>query len=134
MDGKFIRGLISRMWLLPSMMEAWMLNLNSLLLEMRFSQVKELYWEWVYHKICVITVQSVQVHSENHLLTMPLESTFCSIVGYVFTRGGYVEMSTKLSLPLGRTLDRYAVVAFWNRESCRKEASNDKFSIVKSSP
>ncbi|KAB1213033.1 hypothetical protein CJ030_MR5G013087 [Morella rubra] len=27
--------------------------------------------------------------------------------GYVFTRGGYVELSTKLSLPLGRTLDRY---------------------------
>ncbi|XP_023525069.1 uncharacterized protein LOC111788795 [Cucurbita pepo subsp. pepo] len=27
--------------------------------------------------------------------------------GYVFTRGGYVELSTKLSLPLGSTLDRY---------------------------
>lgn len=27
--------------------------------------------------------------------------------GYVFTRGGYVELSKKLSLPLGRTLDRY---------------------------
>ncbi|KAG8653219.1 hypothetical protein MANES_06G180101v8 [Manihot esculenta] len=27
--------------------------------------------------------------------------------GYVFTRGGYVELSKKLSLPLGYTLDRY---------------------------
>uniref|UniRef100_A0A9I9DJX2 Uncharacterized protein n=1 Tax=Cucumis melo TaxID=3656 RepID=A0A9I9DJX2_CUCME len=27
--------------------------------------------------------------------------------GYVFTRGGYVELSTKLSFPLGSTLDRY---------------------------
>ncbi|XP_071708898.1 protein HIGH CHLOROPHYLL FLUORESCENCE PHENOTYPE 173, chloroplastic [Rutidosis leptorrhynchoides] len=27
--------------------------------------------------------------------------------GYVFTRGGYVDLSTKLSLPLGNTLDRY---------------------------
>ncbi|KAG6730595.1 hypothetical protein I3842_01G088700 [Carya illinoinensis] len=27
--------------------------------------------------------------------------------GYVFTRGGYVELSKRLSLPLGRTLDRY---------------------------
>lgn len=27
--------------------------------------------------------------------------------GYVFTRGGYMELSKKLSLPLGRTLDRY---------------------------
>ncbi|XP_058228202.1 protein HIGH CHLOROPHYLL FLUORESCENCE PHENOTYPE 173, chloroplastic isoform X2 [Rhododendron vialii] len=27
--------------------------------------------------------------------------------GYVFTRGGYVELSKKLSLPLGRSLDRY---------------------------
>ncbi|KAE7997532.1 hypothetical protein FH972_002159 [Carpinus fangiana] len=27
--------------------------------------------------------------------------------GYVFTRGGYVELSKKLALPLGRTLDRY---------------------------
>ncbi|KAJ6915683.1 protein HIGH CHLOROPHYLL FLUORESCENCE PHENOTYPE 173 [Populus alba x Populus x berolinensis] len=27
--------------------------------------------------------------------------------GYVFTRGGYVEISKKLSLPLGYTLDRY---------------------------
>lgn len=27
--------------------------------------------------------------------------------GYVFTRGGYVELSKKLSLPLGSTLDRY---------------------------
>ncbi|KAK9124806.1 hypothetical protein Sjap_014408 [Stephania japonica] len=27
--------------------------------------------------------------------------------GYVFTRGGYVELSKKLSLPLGHTLDRY---------------------------
>ncbi|PIA36959.1 hypothetical protein AQUCO_03100007v1 [Aquilegia coerulea] len=27
--------------------------------------------------------------------------------GYVFTRGGYVELSKKLTLPLGSTLDRY---------------------------
>ncbi|CAM8948546.1 unnamed protein product [Rhodiola kirilowii] len=27
--------------------------------------------------------------------------------GYVFTRGGYVELSKKLSLPMGSTLDRY---------------------------
>ncbi|XP_068637626.1 protein HIGH CHLOROPHYLL FLUORESCENCE PHENOTYPE 173, chloroplastic [Aristolochia californica] len=27
--------------------------------------------------------------------------------GYVYTRGGYVELSKKLSLPLGSTLDRY---------------------------
>ncbi|XP_020969794.1 uncharacterized protein LOC110268239 [Arachis ipaensis] len=27
--------------------------------------------------------------------------------GYVFTRGGFVELSKKLSLPLGSTLDRY---------------------------
>ena len=30
-----------------------------------------------------------------------------SNAGYVFTRGGYVELSKKLSLPLGSTLDRY---------------------------
>ncbi|GMH29281.1 hypothetical protein Nepgr_031124 [Nepenthes gracilis] len=33
------------------------------------------------------------------------ESAFFS--GYVFTRGGYVELSRKLLLPLGSTLDRY---------------------------
>ncbi|CAI9097128.1 OLC1v1033469C1 [Oldenlandia corymbosa var. corymbosa] len=27
--------------------------------------------------------------------------------GYVFTRGGYIELSKKISLPLGSTLDRY---------------------------
>ncbi|KAI3445743.1 hypothetical protein Pfo_002408 [Paulownia fortunei] len=32
--------------------------------------------------------------------------------GYVFTRGGYVELSKKLSLPLGRTLDRYEGLVF----------------------
>lgn len=31
-------------------------------------------------------------------------------VGYVFTRGGYVELSKKLSLPLGYTLDRYEIL------------------------
>jgi hypothetical protein len=30
-------------------------------------------------------------------------------IGYVFTRGGYVEISKKLSLPLGYTLDRYMI-------------------------
>lgn len=34
---------------------------------------------------------------------------FCRKIGYVFTRGGYVELSKKLSLPLGSTLDRYEV-------------------------
>lgn len=32
--------------------------------------------------------------------------------GYVFTRGGYVELSTRLSLPLGSTLDRYEGFVF----------------------
>ncbi|KAG5538169.1 hypothetical protein RHGRI_025292 [Rhododendron griersonianum] len=30
--------------------------------------------------------------------------------GYVFTRGGYVELSKKLSLPLGRSLDRHLIL------------------------
>lgn len=29
-----------------------------------------------------------------------------TVPGYVFTRGGYVELSKRLSLPLGSTLDR----------------------------
>lgn len=33
-------------------------------------------------------------------------------LGYVFTRGGYVELSKKLSLPLGSTLDRYEGLVF----------------------
>lgn len=32
--------------------------------------------------------------------------------GYVFTRGGYVELAKKLSLPLGLTLDRYEGLLF----------------------
>ncbi|XP_039017942.1 protein HIGH CHLOROPHYLL FLUORESCENCE PHENOTYPE 173, chloroplastic-like [Hibiscus syriacus] len=32
--------------------------------------------------------------------------------GYVFTRGGYVELSKMLSLPLGSTLDRYEGLVF----------------------
>ncbi|KAH6833274.1 high chlorophyll fluorescence phenotype 173 [Perilla frutescens var. hirtella] len=32
--------------------------------------------------------------------------------GYVFTRGGYVELSKRLSLPLGSTLDRYEGLVF----------------------
>ncbi|XP_073024865.1 protein HIGH CHLOROPHYLL FLUORESCENCE PHENOTYPE 173, chloroplastic-like [Primulina eburnea] len=32
--------------------------------------------------------------------------------GYVFTRGGYIELSKKLSLPLGSTLDRYEGLVF----------------------
>lgn len=32
--------------------------------------------------------------------------------GYVFTRGGYVELTKKLSLPLGSTLDRYEGLVF----------------------
>ncbi|CAN6877998.1 unnamed protein product, partial [Brassica oleracea var. botrytis] len=35
------------------------------------------------------------------------ESERAEFSGYVFTRGGYVELSKKLSLPLGSTLDRY---------------------------
>ncbi|KAJ4962817.1 hypothetical protein NE237_022756 [Protea cynaroides] len=35
------------------------------------------------------------------------ESANAVFSGYVFTRGGYVELSKKLSLPLGCTLDRY---------------------------
>ncbi|XP_057459494.1 protein HIGH CHLOROPHYLL FLUORESCENCE PHENOTYPE 173, chloroplastic-like [Actinidia eriantha] len=35
------------------------------------------------------------------------ESGLAIFSGYVFTRGGYVELSKKLSLPLGCTLDRY---------------------------
>ena len=31
--------------------------------------------------------------------------------GYVFTRGGYVELSKKLALPLGRTLDRCVILS-----------------------
>lgn len=33
-------------------------------------------------------------------------------IGYVFTRGGYVELSKKLSLPLGSTLDRFVILAY----------------------
>lgn len=36
------------------------------------------------------------------LYTIPLNQ-----IGYVFTRGGYVDLTTRLSLPLGCTLDRY---------------------------
>ncbi|KAK1323765.1 Uncharacterized protein QJS10_CPA02g01628 [Acorus calamus] len=36
-----------------------------------------------------------------------LETGDAVFSGYVFTRGGYVELSKKLSLPLGFTLDRY---------------------------
>ncbi|RYR67102.1 hypothetical protein Ahy_A03g013355 isoform L [Arachis hypogaea] len=32
--------------------------------------------------------------------------------GYVFTRGGFVELSKKLSLPLGSTLDKYEGLVF----------------------
>ncbi|CAN6442872.1 unnamed protein product [Victoria cruziana] len=32
--------------------------------------------------------------------------------GYVYSRGGYVELSKRLSLPLGRTLDRYDGLVF----------------------
>ncbi|KAL1534344.1 protein HIGH CHLOROPHYLL FLUORESCENCE PHENOTYPE 173, chloroplastic-like protein [Salvia divinorum] len=32
--------------------------------------------------------------------------------GYVFTRGGYVDLTTRLSLPLGCTLDRYEGLVF----------------------
>ncbi|CAN4076990.1 unnamed protein product [Withania somnifera] len=32
--------------------------------------------------------------------------------GYVFTRGGFIELSRKLSLPLGYTLDRYEGLVF----------------------
>lgn len=32
------------------------------------------------------------------------------ISGYVFNRGGYVELSKRLSLPLGYTLDRYEIL------------------------
>ncbi|KAG0475084.1 hypothetical protein HPP92_014770 [Vanilla planifolia] len=35
------------------------------------------------------------------------ESVEAVFSGYVYTRGGYVELSKKLSLPLGSTLDRY---------------------------
>ncbi|KAJ7952095.1 high chlorophyll fluorescence phenotype [Quillaja saponaria] len=35
------------------------------------------------------------------------ESGDAVFFGYVFTKGGYVELSKKLSLPLGCTLDRY---------------------------
>lgn len=35
------------------------------------------------------------------------ETRNCVFSGYVFARGGYVELSKKLSLPLGCTLDRY---------------------------
>ncbi|KAL8104316.1 hypothetical protein AgCh_028509 [Apium graveolens] len=35
------------------------------------------------------------------------ESGEATFSGYVFTRGGYVQLSKRLSLPLGSTLDRY---------------------------
>lgn len=36
-----------------------------------------------------------------------IETGEAVFAGYVFTRGGYVEISKRLSLPLGSTLDRY---------------------------
>ncbi|CAN4076167.1 unnamed protein product [Withania somnifera] len=41
-----------------------------------------------------------------------MESGEAVFSGYVFTRGGYVELSRKLSLPLGYTLDRYEGLVF----------------------
>lgn len=48
------------------------------------------------------------VGKKNHYL---LSVGFVITIGYVFTRGGYVELSKRLSLPLGRTLDRYEILA-----------------------
>ncbi|KAJ9568478.1 hypothetical protein OSB04_004444 [Centaurea solstitialis] len=77
--GMSARELISRMQLLLNMMEEWMLNLSSARAEKQF----------------------FQVHIFRNTRHLP------SGESYVFTRGGYVELSTKLSLPLGSTLDRY---------------------------
>ena len=41
MDGKFVRGLTFRMWLLLSMMEEWMPSSYSLSPEMLFSPARE---------------------------------------------------------------------------------------------
>jgi hypothetical protein len=46
-----------------------------------------------------------------------LSLTLFSSVGYVFTRGGYVELSKKLPLPLGRTLDRCVILSI-SMEAC----------------
>lgn len=46
-----------------------------------------------------------------------LSLTLFTSVGYVFTRGGYVELSKKLSLPLGRTLDRCVILSI-SMEAC----------------
>ena len=42
-----------------------------------------------------------QIHTESSDLTVMF------ITGYVFTRGGYVDLSRKISLPLGSTLHQY---------------------------
>lgn len=43
----------------------------------------------------------------NFLCSLLTPGFSIQLLGYVFTRGGYVELSKKLSLPLGCTLDRY---------------------------
>lgn len=48
MGGKFVKELISRMWLLLSMMQEWMLNLNCLKQEMLSFQVNFMDFEISY--------------------------------------------------------------------------------------
>lgn len=114
MVGKFAKELTSRMLLLLSMMEAWMQNLNILKLERLSSQVNLVYVEQIIKYGWFMDVKITPVARTILILRLVMNIrpkwhimflTF--IVGYVFTRGGYVELSTKLSLPLGSTLDRF---------------------------
>lgn len=57
-----------------------------------------------------ITIIFLQLAKNIGLMWYIMFLTF--IAGYVFTRGGYVELSTKLSFPLGSTLDRFLIYFF----------------------
>lgn len=71
-------------------------------------------FEWSENEDAVFSGITTADHSKNSRASCLIVSLTRLIVkkkGYVFTRGGYVELSKKLSLPLGSTLDRYTTPA-----------------------
>lgn len=72
-------------------------HLSSLKMEMPFSQV---YLKDINEQYKTGFVRLLQ-------FTYSSFTPVFLLLGYVFNRGGYVELSKKLSLPLGCTLDRY---------------------------
>ena len=114
-DGRCVRDHTSRISTLLDSMEAPMRHLNTRKGDRLFSQVSANYYLRAWYQRCSLLEIGFMNHYKfiSMLYALIIHWNFLLPSGFVFTRGGYVEMSKRLSLPLGSTLDWYCKLLYF---------------------